>query len=313
MAPRASSVSPASFRAGGLQLAGQDEGHVPPAGPRLGWAVLSIFTPASRRRRDQVLGLVAPEVVRDAPGGDGAHVVDLPSAPPRWRPPERPWCRSGRRGPWLPSPPPAGCPRPYSRRLRSLALEFSMAPDQVFGGLLPHPVQLGHVLRRGGCTGPRRWRPARRRPAAAPPPDRRPSMSMASRLAKWVRFRSSWAGHSAPVQRRAAPSSSRTTGAPQTGQVVRQRVGHRALRAFVEDPRSTISGMISPAFCTSTVSPMRMSFSVMIVLVVEGGVGDGGARQPHRLTAPPWASARRCGPPAPRCPGPRRTSSPAGT
>ena len=45
-----------------------------------------------------------------------------------------------------------------------------------------------------------------------------PSMSMASRLAKWVRFRSSWAGHSAPVQRRAAPSSSRTTGAPHTGQ-----------------------------------------------------------------------------------------------
>ena len=46
-----------------------------------------------------------------------------------------------------------------------------------------------------------------------------PSMSMASRLAKWARLRSSWAGHSAPVQRMWAPSSSRSTGAPHTGQV----------------------------------------------------------------------------------------------
>ena len=43
-------------------------------------------------------------------------------------------------------------------------------------------------------------------------------MSMASRLAKWARLRSSWAGHSAPVQRMWAPSSSRSTGAPHTGQ-----------------------------------------------------------------------------------------------
>ena len=43
------------------------------------------------------------------------------------------------------------------------------------------------------------------------------SMSMAERLVKWVRFRSSWAGHSAPVQRMATPSSSRLTGAPHTG------------------------------------------------------------------------------------------------
>ena len=47
-----------------------------------------------------------------------------------------------------------------------------------------------------------------------------PSISMASRLAKWVRFRGSCAGHSAPVQRRKAPSSSRTTGAPHTGHTV---------------------------------------------------------------------------------------------
>ena len=38
-----------------------------------------------------------------------------------------------------------------------------------------------------------------------------------SRLTKWAMFRLSWAGHSAPVQRRKAPSSSRSTAAPQTG------------------------------------------------------------------------------------------------
>ena len=36
---------------------------------------------------------------------------------------------------------------------------------------------------------------------------------------KWARLRSNWAGHSAPVQRMWAPSSSRSTGAPHTGQV----------------------------------------------------------------------------------------------
>ena len=89
-----------------------------------------------------------------------------------------------------------------------------------------------------------------------------PSMSMASRLAKWVRFRWSWAGHSAPVQRTAAPSGSRTTGAPQTGQAAGIRYGsvfsgRRSLHT------STTSGMISPAFCKITVSPTRMSFSSM--------------------------------------------------
>ena len=39
----------------------------------------------------------------------------------------------------------------------------------------------------------------------------------AARLVKCVRCRSSWAGHSAPVQRIATPSSSRLTGAPHTG------------------------------------------------------------------------------------------------
>ena len=46
----------------------------------------------------------------------------------------------------------------------------------------------------------------------------RPSISIASRLTKCAMLRLSWAGHSAPVQRRNAPSSSRSVAAPQTGQ-----------------------------------------------------------------------------------------------
>ena len=46
----------------------------------------------------------------------------------------------------------------------------------------------------------------------------RPSMSMASREAKWMMLRRDWAGHSGLTQRRAASSSRWTTGAPQDGQ-----------------------------------------------------------------------------------------------
>ena len=107
---------------------------------------------------------------------------------------------------------------------------------------------------------------------------------MASRLAKWVRLRRQLSRtlRTGAAQGRAvrvpAPPVRRTP-----GQVWRQMIGHRALRPLVRQSTSTISGMISPAFCTSTVSPTRMSFSVMIVLVVQGGIGDGGARQTHRL------------------------------
>ena len=45
----------------------------------------------------------------------------------------------------------------------------------------------------------------------------------------------------------------------------------------------TISGMISPAFCTTTVSPMRISLLGDVILIVWGGEGDGGPRQTHRL------------------------------
>ena len=47
----------------------------------------------------------------------------------------------------------------------------------------------------------------------------RPSTSIASRVQKWMMFRSVCAGQSGFVQRRNAPSSSRNTGAPQEGQV----------------------------------------------------------------------------------------------
>ena len=89
-----------------------------------------------------------------------------------------------------------------------------------------------------------------------------PSISMAPRLAKCVRYRSSCAGHSAPVQRSATPSSSRTTGAPHTGHVSGRKYGP-VPAGRLSMTTSMISGMISPALRTSTVSPMRMSFWVM--------------------------------------------------
>ena len=87
-------------------------------------------------------------------------------------------------------------------------------------------------------------------------------MSIAFRLAKWVRLRSSCAGHSAPVQRTAAPSGSRVTGAPQTGQVSGRKYGC-AVSGRSPGTTSTTSGMISPAFWTMTVSPIRISFWVI--------------------------------------------------
>ena len=85
-------------------------------------------------------------------------------------------------------------------------------------------------------------------------------MSIASRETKCARFRESCAGHSAPVQRSAAPSSSRSTGAPQTGQNCGKKYGF-APAGRLSSSTSRISGMISPAFRIFTVSPMRTSFS----------------------------------------------------
>ena len=83
-------------------------------------------------------------------------------------------------------------------------------------------------------------------------------MSIASRLAKWTMFRRRWAGHSAPVQRIATPSSSRTMGEPHSGQRSGRRKG-TAPSGRLDFTTSNTSGMISPALRTSTVSPMRTS------------------------------------------------------
>ena len=108
-------------------------------------------------------------------------------------------------------------PSAKMRRHRSSSLLFAMASTAFWADFCPMRSSTSI------CSGRRAYRSAAvwTRPlftscciTAGP----RPSMSMAFRLAKWVRFRSSWAGHSAPVQRSAAPSSSRTTSAPQTGQ-----------------------------------------------------------------------------------------------
>ena len=103
-------------------------------------------------------------------------------------------------------------------------------------------------------------------------------MSMASRLAKWVRCTQQLGGalrpgtadvgpvlipdHRGPAHRADCGAADRAGSPP----------------AACPAPQTAISGMISPAFWTSTVSPTRMSFSVMIVLVVQGGVGHSGAQ-----------------------------------
>ena len=89
-------------------------------------------------------------------------------------------------------------------------------------------------------------------------PSPQPSMSIASRDAKCIRFRKSCAGHEALVQRIAASSSSSYTGAPHTGQNFGNSYGTESSgRRSFSTP--IISGMISPAFRTETMSPTRAS------------------------------------------------------
>ena len=56
-----------------------------------------------------------------------------------------------------------------------------------------------------------------------------------------------------------------------------------SLRFFVSSSGRIISGIISPALCTSTISPTRISFSWTRVEVVQTGPADGGTRQSHRF------------------------------
>ena len=85
-------------------------------------------------------------------------------------------------------------------------------------------------------------------------------MSMASREAKWIRCRSSWAGHWGFRHRVAASPSARETSSPQEG----QRSGKvKGAESGGFSTTATTSGMISPALRRMTREPMRMSFSAM--------------------------------------------------
>ena len=107
-------------------------------------------------------------------------------------------------------------------------------------------------------------------------------MSIASREAKWMMFLSLCAGHSAPVQRMATPSSSRTMGEPHSGQVSGRRKGAAPSGRLLFTTSST-SGIISPALRTTTVSPILHVELVYEVLVVQRGVRHRCAREADRL------------------------------
>ena len=85
-------------------------------------------------------------------------------------------------------------------------------------------------------------------------------MSIASREAKWIRLRSSCAGHCGFVQRAAASPSSRVISSPQEGQRSGSRYGTVSGGFSTTD---TTSGMISPALRMMTFEPMRISFSAI--------------------------------------------------
>jgi hypothetical protein len=70
--------------------------------------------------------------------------------------------------------------------------------------------------------------------------DSKPSMSMAPREAKCTMCRRSCAGHSAPVQRRAAPSSSRFTSEPHFRAEIVQMESFRFRRPFLLDDQKNL-------------------------------------------------------------------------
>ena len=85
---------------------------------------------------------------------------------------------------------------------------------------------------------------------------------MALREAKCRIASRSWAGQLRPlVQRRTASSSSRSAGAPQTGQASGSTNGSVPVGRRSGTTRTT-SGITSPARCTITESPTRTSLRV---------------------------------------------------
>ncbi|OPZ69004.1 MAG: hypothetical protein BWY83_02128 [bacterium ADurb.Bin478] len=85
-----------------------------------------------------------------------------------------------------------------------------------------------------------------------------PSMSMAFLLLKWIMRSRSCAGQARLMQRRAASPSGRTVRLPHSGQVSGS-VNFFSAPLLREAMDLTTSGITSPARCTSTQSPSRMS------------------------------------------------------
>ena len=87
-----------------------------------------------------------------------------------------------------------------------------------------------------------------------------PSMFIASLDTKCTRFLNSFAGHSIPVHLTAASPSSLIASAPHTGHTrgISKSFSFPVLFSFTT---FDISGITSPAFCITTVSPIFKSFS----------------------------------------------------
>ena len=87
-----------------------------------------------------------------------------------------------------------------------------------------------------------------------------PSISIPSFETKCARFLNIFALHSIPIQRATASPSSLTTGAPQTGHTV-GITNSLSVPSLFDFITSTTSGITSPCFWITTVSPIFRSFS----------------------------------------------------
>ena len=152
--------------------------------------------------------------------------------------------------------------------------------DQVLRGLLPHPVQLGHVRGveavqvRGVGDQPGVDQLLDHRRTAAVDVHGVPAGEVGEvpqQLGRALR--------AGAAQGRAVLVPDHRGAAHRAG--VRQRVGHRALRAFVEVHAQNLRDDLPRLLHQHSVPDADVLLGNE-VLVVEGGVGDGGARQPHR-------------------------------
>ncbi len=108
-------------------------------------------------------------------------------------------------------------------------------------------------------------------------------MSMADREAKWAMRWTRWPGQSRLVQK-----VSLSLGEADQGGTAARADGRERPQAFfrrlpLTSTGPTTSGITSPALRTTTVSPGPHVLRPHLVLVVQGGQGDGGAAHEHRV------------------------------